>query len=103
MLKLLSRRKQAPLESYSVFHTDIHSHLIPGIDDGSKSMEQSLDLIRQMKDLGFKKLITTPHVIADAYQNTTSTILSGFEKLNEAVIHAQIDIALGVAAEYYLD
>ncbi|MFB0925039.1 MAG: histidinol phosphatase, partial [Vicingaceae bacterium] len=46
----------------SVFGADIHSHLIPGIDDGSPDMETSVMLVKKFVDLGFKKIVTTPHV-----------------------------------------
>ena len=46
----------------SVLQTDIHSHFIPGVDDGSQSMEESISLLKQLKELGYKKVITTPHI-----------------------------------------
>ena len=52
----------------------MHSHLLPGIDDGAKDMETSLELIRGMRELGYKKLITTPHIIWDMYRNTPEII-----------------------------
>lgn len=90
-------------EAYSKVHTDIHSHLIPGIDDGSNSIEQSLEMIRGLKSLGYKKLITTPHVMSDAFRNTPEIILGGLEKLREAIKAEGIEIELEAAAEYYLD
>ena len=53
----------------------MHSHLLPGIDDGAEDMEHSLELIRGMRELGYKKLITTPHVMWDMYKNTHEIIL----------------------------
>lgn len=55
----------------------MHSHLIPGIDDGAKDMEDSIRLIRGLADLGYRKLITTPHILADFYPNTPETIGEG--------------------------
>ena len=81
---------------------DLHSHLIPGIDDGSKDMETSLLLIRELASLGYKKLITTPHV-SDMFPNSSATILDGFRDLKEALLREKIEIELEVGAEYYAD
>ena len=81
---------------------DLHSHLIPGIDDGAKDMEASLLLIRELKSLGYKKLITTPHV-SDMFPNSSSTILDGFNTLKEELLRQNIDIELEIGAEYYAD
>lgn len=83
--------------------TDIHSHLIPGIDDGATSMEDSLNLIRGLHSLGYTKLITTPHIMSDFYKNTPEIILSGLEKVREAVKQEGIPVELHAAAEYYCD
>ncbi len=82
---------------------DMHSHLIPGIDDGSKSMEESLALIQRMEGYGLKKLIITPHVMTEFFKNTPEIIQSGLEELKLAVQAANINIELEAAAEYYLD
>lgn len=82
---------------------DVHSHLIPGIDDGSSSMEESLDLISNMSALGYQKVITTPHVMNDFYPNTTEDIRIQLKRLRTHVDKAGIDMELEAAAEYYLD
>lgn len=87
----------------SVLKTDVHSHFIPGIDDGSQSIEGSLELIRGMAEFGYQKVITTPHVMSDTYKNTPEIILSGLEKVREAVAKAGMKIKVDAAAEYYLD
>jgi protein-tyrosine phosphatase len=63
----------------------VHSHFIPGIDDGAKTIEDSLQLISELKNLGYENIITTPHVMADFYRNTPEIILSGLEKVREAI------------------
>lgn len=83
--------------------TDIHSHLISGIDDGSKSIEESVDLVKQFVGYGYKKLITTPHIMSDYYKNSPETILPGLEKLRSRLKEEGISIELEAAAEYYLD
>ena len=82
---------------------DMHSHLIPGIDDGSPDVATSLELIRGLQNLGYKKLITTPHILWEVYPNTTDIIKSGLATLQNALKTEGIDIELQAAAEYYID
>jgi protein-tyrosine phosphatase len=88
---------------YQKVRADVHSHLIPGIDDGSSSMEESLVMMRALHELGYRKLITTPHVMSDAYKNTPERIQQGLNDLREAVASEGLDLELEAAAEYYLD
>lgn len=87
----------------SVLRCDMHSHFIPGIDDGAQTMENSLDLLRAFAVLGYRKVVTTPHVMSDAYRNTPEIILGGLEKVRVALNQANIPIEIDAAAEYYLD
>lgn len=87
----------------SGLHTDIHSHLIPGIDDGSKDTITSLNLISGLVELGFKKLITTPHIMQDMYPNTRDDILKRVDLLKSDVKKQGIDVEITAAAEYFLD
>ena len=97
---LSSQKKGKKLHSLKV---DIHSHLIPGIDDGSKTMFESIKYIRMMKELGYKKLITTPHIMSHRYKNTEEIILEKLEYLRDALQEHEIAIAIDAASEYYLD
>lgn len=81
----------------------MHSHLLPGIDDGAKNAEDSLDLINRLQDLGFRKLITTPHIMSDYYGNTGETVTRSYEMFMTVLKERQITIAFECAAEYYLD
>lgn len=81
----------------------MHSHLIPGVDDGARDMGKSLELIRGMQKLGYSKIITTPHILWDMYQNTSEIILERLELLRAAVKEAGIDVEINAAAEYFLD
>jgi tyrosine-protein phosphatase YwqE len=92
--------KKTPLPTLEV---DLHSHLIPAIDDGAKTLDESLTLIQSMVDLGYKKLITTPHIMADTYRNTPQSIAEGLYVLKEALRKKKIEVEIEVAAEYYLD
>lgn len=82
---------------------DMHSHFIPGIDDGAKTMEDTLFMLRAMADMGFKTIITTPHIFIDYYPNTAEIILAGLKDVQAAVKENNIDITLRAAAEYYID
>jgi len=91
------------IQKVPILRNDLHSHLIPGIDDGSQSIEDTLEILHMMSNLGYKKIITTPHIMADTYRNSTKCILDGLATLREAIFYANIDIKIDVAAEYYLD
>jgi protein-tyrosine phosphatase len=91
------------IENYASFGTDIHSHLIPGIDDGVQTMEESLHMIRAMSDLGFRKLVTTPHIMSDGFRNTPEIILAGLKQVQDAVAAQHIPVTIEAAAEYYFD
>lgn len=83
--------------------TDIHSHLLPGLDDGVKTLEETEAILRIFQGLGYKKIITTPHVMQDHYRNTPTTISSALKKVNEHIRERNIEITIEAAAEYYLD
>ncbi|HEV8286815.1 MAG TPA: CpsB/CapC family capsule biosynthesis tyrosine phosphatase [Chitinophagaceae bacterium] len=97
------KKKNSSSFDFSKLGADMHSHLLPGIDDGSSDMETSLKLIKGMKELGYKKLITTPHIMWDMYQNTAELILKKLEEVKNKLKEEQIDIDLQAAAEYFID
>ena len=79
---------------------DIHSHVLPGIDDGAKDIEESLSLVCQMKDMGFSKIIGTPHTYQGLYDNTNETIKDSFDSLK---IKIKEDIEISYGSEYMMD
>lgn len=87
----------------SLIGVDMHSHFIPGIDDGAQTLEDSVNLLRAMSEFGYRKVITTPHIMSDFYQNNPEIILSGLAKVKEAIQQEGIAIEVEAAAEYYLD
>lgn len=103
MISLFRKKNNDPIVDLSMLGCDMHSHLIPGIDDGSPDMETSLELIRGFVDLGYKKIITTPHIHPDHYPNTPGIILSGRQQVEAVIKEQQLPIALGAAAEYFMD
>lgn len=97
-----SKRKITGLD-FSKLRTDMHSHIIPGIDDGAQSTAQSVELLQIIMDTGISKIITTPHIKSDFYPNNKETILTGLDILREALEKNKINIKIEAAAEYYLD
>ena len=81
----------------------MHSHIIPAIDDGAPNLEAALAMARKYVALGFKKVIATPHVMADFYRNTPDTISKGLDILREGLLKNEIELEVEAAAEYYFD
>jgi tyrosine-protein phosphatase YwqE len=81
----------------------MHSHVLPGIDDGAKTPEESIQLIKRMMDLGIKKIIATPHIMADYYKNTAESINASLNILKAELKNQNIDIQVEAAAEHYFD
>lgn len=102
MLSFL-KKKPAADGALGQLRCDMHSHLIPGIDDGSPDMDTSIRLIRGLMGLGYRKLITTPHVNADIFPNTPAIIRSGEAAVIAELRRQQLDIEFHAAAEYLMD
>ena len=85
---------------FSTIAVDMHSHLVPGVDDGAKDVADSIQLISGLKELGFSKLYTTPHTLQDIHPNTHETL-----KNAHSLLHGQIPegITLDLSSEYYMD
>jgi tyrosine-protein phosphatase YwqE len=83
---------------------DIHSHLIPGIDDGSKSVEESISLLKKMRSFGIKNFVVTPHIMKGVWENSADTILPKLQLIkNNLADNGLSDITIRAAAEYMLD
>ncbi|MDP4828459.1 MAG: histidinol phosphatase [Flavobacteriales bacterium] len=101
--RLFSKRGNLEPIDLSLVGADMHSHLIPGIDDGSPNLDATLALLNRFSELGYKKVITTPHVMVDYYRNDSGIILSGLQRVQEAARKAGIPLQIEAAAEYFLD
>jgi protein-tyrosine phosphatase len=102
----LFKKKQVKKErtmDYSSIMVDMHSHVLPGIDDGAQTPEESIVLIKKMMELGIKKIIATPHVMVDYYRNDKDTIMNALAILKEELKNQNIDIPVEAAAEHYFD
>lgn len=89
--------------TFDFFSTDVHSHLLPGIDDGAQNIEETIENVRNLYSLGFKRFITTPHIMGDSYKNTPEIIKNALEIARNAIKDEFPDVILEAAAEYYLD
>ncbi|MBK0382162.1 capsular biosynthesis protein [Pedobacter sp. SD-b] len=103
MLGLFKKKNKTPRFDFSNIGVDMHSHILPGIDDGAPTLRESIMMIKRFQELGFKKLIATPHIMADYYRNTPETINKALDELLEGLVKQNIDIQIEAAAEYYLD
>jgi len=95
-------KNSVPVELSNV-GIDMHSHLLPGIDDGAENMEQSIELILHLKELGYHAAVTTPHIFWDMYRNNSEIIRQKREEVNQELKKRNIDFRLEAAAEYYCD
>ena len=81
---------------------DFHNHILPGIDDGSKSADESLEMLDMYEALGIKKIFASPHIYKDLYPNTTEEINDSFESFSKASKNHNVSL-LGYLAEYMID
>jgi len=101
--KLANIFKPSSSSQNTIHTTDLHSHLIPGIDDGVKDFDESIEIIRELQELGFKKIITTPHIMHHRFPNTQEKILEVYSQLQYELKRKNIQMKVDVAAEYYYD
>lgn len=97
------KEESLPPFDLALFGADMHSHLIPGIDDGARSMDETIAMLAKFESLGYKKVITTPHIMSDYYRNTPEIILSGLEQVRSTAKQLNLQIEIEAAAEYYYD
>ncbi|WP_213522339.1 CpsB/CapC family capsule biosynthesis tyrosine phosphatase [Nonlabens sp.] len=84
--------------------TDIHNHLLPGIDDGAPDLETTINMIQAMKDIGVRNAIATPHTMEDYYQNDVASITANFQETTKALeATAARGFIRNAASEYMMD
>ncbi len=97
-------KKKAFLKDHLIGLVDIHNHILPGIDDGAATLEDSISLIKAFSEMGITEFIATPHIMNDYYPNTPKTINTALQDLKEALPSAGLnDIKIKAAAEYMMD
>lgn len=82
---------------------DMHSHTLFGIDDGSKTLENSVAMARKFVEMGYTKIIATPHIMSDYYPNNRTNITEKKNALVAALKELHIPLEIDFAAEYYMD
>jgi protein-tyrosine phosphatase len=97
------KKKRSGGVDLSALGTDMHSHLLPGIDDGSPDDATSLLLIKGLQQLGYQQFITTPHILWDVHKNDAASITKAHGQLQAALQQEQLTVPIRAAAEYYLD
>lgn len=103
LFSFLKSKPQLQPVDLSLLKTDLHSHLLPGIDDGAKTMDHALGMLVKFEELGYRKVITTPHIMQGAYDNTAVIILEKLTELRQAATEVGLKIEIEASAEYYFD
>ena len=85
------------------YHTDVHCHILPGVDHGSQDIMQSLEMLRAEMAMGINRVILTSHVTSETFENTPNSLNAAFDELKKAVEEAQLPVELFVSAEYRMD
>ncbi len=96
------KKLKSPVD-LSLLQVDIHSHILPGLDDGAEDMSSSIKMVQQLSELGYRKLIATPHIMSDLYTNTPKTINNAKKELEKEVKKRELSTEISAAAEYLLD
>lgn len=102
MFNIFHRKKE---NNQLFYNTDVHCHILPGVDHGSQDVEQSIEMLRAERDMGITRVILTSHVTAETFENTPDTLRPAFEILKQAVAETE-DIShmkLYLSAEYRMD
>ena len=102
---MLFFRKKINLKNFvPTGYTDIHSHVLPGIDDGAKTIDDSITLIKKFIEMGIHKIVTTPHVMGDVWPNSKDVILGKLQKVKKRLQkEGMTEFSIEAAAEYMLD
>jgi tyrosine-protein phosphatase YwqE len=103
MFSFFSNKSSKHLDAFGFIGTDMHNHILPGIDDGSADIETSMLLLEGIYELGFKNLICTPHILSDVHPNTPTTIEASYNELLPEYSKKYNPDYLSYAAEYMID
>ncbi len=96
-------KKKSPVEAKLPYSTELHCHVIPGVDDGSSSLKDSIEICKRLKALGVNKILATPHCTENTFENTVESIEPHFNSLVDGLASENIDIQLQFSFEYRID
>ncbi|MET3029042.1 CpsB/CapC family capsule biosynthesis tyrosine phosphatase [Flavobacterium sp. UW10123] len=102
MLSFL-KSKPALKELLDGSFVDIHSHILPGIDDGAKNMTKSIELVPALQKLGVSQMVTTPHINHYIWNNSPEIIQSKLQETQKELEENKIKMPVQAAAEYFID
>ncbi|AOC95669.1 Tyrosine-protein phosphatase YwqE [Flavobacterium anhuiense] len=102
MLSFL-KSKPALKELFDGSFVDIHSHILPGIDDGAKNMTKSIELVSALQKLGVSQMVTTPHINHYVWNNSPEIIQSKLKETQKTLEENKIKMPVQAAAEYFID
>lgn len=103
---LFGKKNSEPEEEFedlTPIRVDMHSHLLPGLDDGASTIEDTVEMVRGFQEAGFRKLIATPHVIHGTYDNTPEKVRAALELTNNRLKQENIPVVMEAGAEYFFD
>lgn len=103
LFDVFNRQKKEAANLGGKLLVDIHSHLLPGIDDGAPTMDHTIGMLRKFEELGYQKLIMTPHVMSGVYDSTSEIILKKLEEVKKVSQDLGLKLILEASAEYYFD
>ena len=101
-MKWFSSQKKH-ITDYASLKVDFHNHLIPGVDDGVQTLAQAMEMLRRFSELGYRKVITTPHINSDVFDNDEAQTRSGLATVQQAIREEGLNIELEAGAEYYIN
>ncbi len=96
---IFKKRERLPLP----YKRELHCHIIPGVDDGSRRLESSISYLKALSSFGVEEVVFTPHCIDERYENTPEIIDPIFRQVSEAVQQAALPLQLSYSFEYRLD
>ncbi len=103
MFSFFKNKKDTGNKATLPFSIDLHSHILPGVDDGAADIDAAIGLVKGIYALGIRHTIATPHIIGDVYRNNQESIYAALALLKNACVKEGIDIQISAAAEYMLD
>lgn len=101
MFNIFKSKPNEPVEL--CFNTDIHCHVLPGIDDGSENLETSVKIVEGMKGLGINRILASPHITYGTFENSHDTIDPALESLRKALKENGISMDISAHAEHRMD
>lgn len=101
---LFRKKKYEPIPIFEVLGTDMHCHLVPKVDDGSKCIEESVECMKALASVGYKKMILTPHFQTPRFENDEDDIVRRYEEMKRQVADMGVEIDIcGIGGEYRID